>query len=349
MPTESSREPRHRPEHPTGWWAQVRYLLGRTLHEVGRDELIDEAAALTYYGLFSVFPAILALVGIVGLVASRADALDALSGMFDAVGGVSFAGVLREPLDHLGHSGGGGWALALGLIGAIWGASGFVSAFGRSLNRMTGVLEGRGAVRIIIVQLVTTLAVLALAVIIALCLIAGTSVVQSLAAPLGVSSAAVTAWTWIRPLLIATLMVVLIGLMYSSSANIRRRVFSWGGLVALLLWTVTTALASLYIATLAHFEATYGTLAAIIGLVLWLWLSNMSLLVGAEFDSELERLRRLKQGEDVESRLRPELKATEAIDRRTEQGALDILRARAIRTASRRDAAARRDASVDGR
>ncbi|MFM6973921.1 MAG: YihY/virulence factor BrkB family protein [Agromyces sp.] len=332
---------RHRPElpvrhvpEPIRRWDQFRYVLGRTLHECARDQLPDVAAGLTYYAIFAVFPALLAVFSILGLIGRSTEAAHALLELAARIGGSGAAEALRDPLHQLTASHGTGWALAIGIGGAVWGASGYVAAFGRALNRVYGVVEGRGVLRLACVRIGATVLVVFISCGAGLALSLSQELTSALQHTLHWKSTAVTLWEWGRYPLLVLLAIALVSVLYGTAGNVKREWFSWGGVTALAAWAVLTSGLSWYVSAMNPFAHTYGALGSLIAIVLWLWLSNLLLVCGAELDSELLRLRQLQLGKHVEARLDSALKATRAIEKLELASAADIRDARRIRRAT---------------
>ncbi|WP_104091628.1 YihY/virulence factor BrkB family protein [Arthrobacter sp. GMC3] len=276
-----------------------KYVAKRVLAKFGSDGCTDMAATLTYYGILSLFPAILALVSIVGLVG---QAEQTTAAMLDLVGRLTDNAVvetIRAPVEQLSRSSAAGWTLALGLVAALWSASGYVGAFSRALNRIYGVTEGRPVWKLRpALLLVTLLAVLIVAAIALLLVISG-PIARVLGDALGFGDVTVTVWDIAKWPVVAILAVVLIAVLYHFTPNVKTPKFRWisvGACVALVALTVASAGFGVYVANFSKYEKTYGTIAGMIVLLLWLWIVNLSLLLGAQVDAELERYRELRAG-----------------------------------------------------
>ncbi len=280
-------------------WAGV---LKRTVREFKDDALTDRAAALTYYGVLAIFPALLALVSVLGLVGRSAT-----QPLLDNLGRVApgpAKDIFTTAIENLQKSkGAGGILFVLGLAGAVWSASGYVAAFMRASNAIYDVEEGRpiwkkGPVRIgMTLVLVVLLAVSALAV-----ALTG-PVADQVGQVLGIGKSVVTVWDIAKWPVLLLIVSVMFALLYWASPNVKQPGFRWispGGIVAVIVWVAASAAFAFYVANFGSYNKTYGALAAVIIFLVWLWISNIAILLGAEFDAELERARRIEAGHPPE-------------------------------------------------
>ncbi len=296
------------PEGPTdvpapGWWA----VLKRTVRRFREDNMTDWAAALTYYAVLSLFPALLVLVALLGVVGQE-SAVDELVKVVEDLGSAQAAEAVRGPLEGVvANRGGAGALLGIGILGALWSASGYIGAFTRAGNVVWQVEEGRPAWKLKPFQiLVTAVAVLLLSVI-AIGLVLTGPIAESVGDAIGLGDAAVLAWQIAKWPVLALLVVLLIAMIYYLLPNVRQPRFRWvspGAVVALVVWLVASAGFAVYVAAFGSYNATYGTLGGAIVLLIWLWISNLALLLGAEFDAELERERELRSGEPAHEQIR---------------------------------------------
>ncbi|MGN6425837.1 YihY/virulence factor BrkB family protein [uncultured Leifsonia sp.] len=309
------------------------YVLKRTMRSFGQDACTDLAAGLTYFGVLALFPAMIALVSILGLVGQSQQGIDALFGMVDELAPGMLA-VVKGPIESLASSPATGWALVIGAVGAVWSASGYVGGFGRALNRVYGVQEGRSAFTLRPVQLGVTLASLVLVAIVAILLVVSGPIAEAIGRAIGLGEAAQVAWSILRWPLVIFALVLLVALLYTATPNVKQPKFRWltpGSFVAIILLGVASALFAFYVANFGSYNKTYGALAGIIVFLLWIWIANVVLLLGAELDSEIERARELVHGTVADRRLALPLKSNTAIIKAQDADAADILAARAIR------------------
>ena len=309
------------------------YVLKRTLRSFGQRACTDLAAGLTYFGVLSLFPAMIALVSILGLVGQSKAGIDALFGMVDQLA-PGMLTVVKQPIESLSSSPATGWALVIGVVGAIWSASGYVGGFGRALNRIYEVREGRSAFALRPVQLGVTVASLVLIAVVAVLLVVSGPIAEALGNAIGAGEAAKTAWSILRWPVVVVALVLLVALLYSATPNVRQPRFRWltpGAVVAIVALGIASALFAFYVANFGSYNKTYGTLAGIIVFLLWIWIANVVLLLGAVFDSEIARTRELVRGAHVEEGRALPLKSDKAIVKAEDADAADILAARAIR------------------
>ena len=281
---------------PRGSW---RSLLTRTVKEFKADNCTDLAAALTYYGVLALFPAAIALVSLVGLVGDPQRTTTTLLDIVGKLGPHSAVDTFSKPIQTLAQGHNAGIALVLGLLGALWSASGYVGAFGRASNTIYEVGEGRPFYKLRPVQVLITLVCVVLIALVALALVVTGPVAKAVGDAIGVGSAAVTVWDVAKWPVMALVVSAIFSLLYYATPNVRQPKFRWftvGGLVALLAWVVASAGFAFFVTHFSSYNRTYGSLAAVIVLLVWLWISNLALLFGAELNAELERAREIAAG-----------------------------------------------------
>jgi membrane protein len=270
--------------------------LKRTATEFSEDNLTDWAAALTYYGVLALFPALIALVSIVGLVLSPQQLSDALTTVVPG----SAAATINPVIEQIASSNGAaGFGLVLGLVGAIWSASGYVGAFTRAANVVYETPEGRKIWKLKPLQLLVTLVGVLFAAVILLAVVASGPVADAIGQALGLGSTVTTVWDIVKWPVIVVIVALMIAVLYYATPNVRLRGFRFvspGAAVALLVWAVASAVFAFYVANFGSYNKTYGTLAGVVVFLVWFWLTNVALLFGIELDAEIERTRELKEG-----------------------------------------------------
>ena len=314
------------------WW----FVARKTAHEFLRDRSPDLAAALTYYAVLALFPAAIALISLVGLVGEGRSSVDAVLDVMRDVGAGSVAGTLEPTLVELSKGTGAGWAFVLGLAGALWSASGYVGAFGRAVNEMYDVREGRPIWKLRPVTILLTAVLLVLSALTLLGLVVSGSVAEAIGSVLGVGDTTVTLWGIAKWPVMLLVVAVIVALLYWGTPNVRYPRFRWispGAATAIVAWIVLSALFGLYVSTFGSFSKTYGSLAGAIVFLLWLWLTNLALLFGAELDAELERGRELHAGLPAEAELQLEPRDTSGIEKAEERERKDVEAGREIRLA----------------
>jgi len=275
------------------WWGAIR----RTLAEYKRDNLSDWAAALTYYGVLSIFPGLLVAVSLVGLAGhSVSQSLITNTGKFAPD---SVKQILTVAIKQLQHSQSAAGIVALvGLAVAIWSASGYVAAFMRASNAIYDVPEGRPIWKTVPIRIAVTIVTLILLSASAVAVVITGSLARRVGQVLGVGSTAVTVWDIAKWPVLLVVVSFLVTLLYWASPNAKHR-FRWvtpGGMLAVVLWLIASAAFGLYVANFGAYNKTYGTLAAVIIFLVWLWISNSVILLGAELNAELERGRAILAG-----------------------------------------------------
>ncbi|MEU6258168.1 YihY/virulence factor BrkB family protein [Streptomyces sp. NPDC047043] len=270
-----------------------RAVLRRTGKELLDDELADRAAALTYYGVLSLFPALLVLVSLLGVVGrSATDRL--LDNIGDLAPGPA-RDILRDAVVQLGDSGGTGSVLAVvGLLAALWSASGYVGAFIRTSNAVYDLPEGRPVWKLTPLRLALTVTLMVLLAASALIVVFTGPLAERAGRTIGFGDAAIAVWGIAKWPVLLLLVVLMIALLYWAAPNVRGRGFRWispGSVLATLIWLAASAGFAVYAANFGSYNKTYGTLSGAIVFLVWLWLSNLAILLGLEFDAELARER----------------------------------------------------------
>ncbi|MDP9384738.1 MAG: YihY/virulence factor BrkB family protein [Actinomycetota bacterium] len=282
-----------------GSWGAV---LKRTIKEFSADKLTHWAAALTYYGILSIFPALLALVSILGLLGQSATQplIDNLSGV--APGPAKE--IVTSALENLQNAGGAaGIAFIIGLAAAIWSASGYIGAFMDASNSIWDVEEGRPIWKKIPTRLAITVAMLLMLAITAVLVVVSGPIAKQAGNLLGVGDTAVTVWNIGKWPVLLGLVSVMFALLYWAAPNVKQPGFRWvtpGGIIAVAVWILASLAFTFYVATFASYNETYGSLGGVIVFLVWLWITNIAILLGAEFNAELERGRQIEAGHPPE-------------------------------------------------
>jgi membrane protein len=275
--------------------------LKRTLLEFQEDNMTDWAAALTYYGLLSLFPALIALVSIVGLFADPVSTTRTLTEIVSNLGPNGAARTFSGPIESItAHRGTAGVLFVVGLAAAIWSASGYVGAFTRAANVIYETPEGRPFWKLRPLQLLITVVMIVLLALVLLALVFTGPVVTAVAGPLGIGSTAVDVWNIAKWPALLAVVIVMFAVLFHLTPNVRLPGFRWvtpGALLALGLWIVVSVLFALYVANFGSYDKTYGTLGGAVSLLVWMWITNLALLLGMELNAERERNRELESGE----------------------------------------------------
>jgi membrane protein len=270
--------------------------IKRTLKEFSEDNLTDWAAALTYYGVLALFPALIALLSIVGLLTDPKDLTDALTAVVPG----QAANTLNPVVEGIAASDSkAGFGLIIGIAAAVWSASGYVGAFTRAANVVYETPEGRKIWKLKPLQLLVTLIGIMFAALILAMLVLSGPVVDAVAQAIGVGDTGLTIWNVVKWPLMLVLLALMIAVLYYATPNVRLRGFKWvspGAGVAILVAIVASALFAFYVGNFSSYDKTYGALAGVVIFLIWFWLINLSLLFGIELDAEIERTKELKEG-----------------------------------------------------
>ena len=277
-------------------------ILKRTWKQFGEDQLTTWAAALTYFGILSLFPMLLALVSVLGVIgpAATQPLLDNLS----SVAPGPAKDILTNVLTNLEQNQGGSLvALIIGLAAAIWSASGYIGAFMDASNNVWDAPEGRPIWKKIPVRLGVTVVLLVLLTITSLAIVFTGPVAQKVGDIIGLGDTFVDVWGIVKWPILLLIVSFMISLLYWACPNVKQPGFPWvtpGGLLAVVLWLIASALFALYVAKFSAYNKTYGSLGGVIVFLTWLWITNIIILLGAEFNSEMERSKAIQEGHPPE-------------------------------------------------
>ena len=317
--TDQREAPDATPDSPTeltkpSW----RYVLRMTAREFSDDQCTDLAAALTYYAVLALFPAAIAILSLVGLVGQGPQTVQTLLDILESIGAGSAADTLGQPLMDLSKNQSAGFGLVTGLAAALWSASGYVGAFGRGMNRIYEIDEGRPFWKLRPTMLLVTVVTVVLTAVVALGLVLTGPAAEAVGDALGLGSAAVTAWNIAKWPVLLAVVVFIVALLYYATPNVKQQKFrfvSVGAVLAIVVWVIASALFGFYVANFSSYDQTYGSLAGVIVFLLWLWITNLALLFGAELDAELERGRELQAGMPAEETIQLPARDTRKIEK----------------------------------
>ena len=325
----------HKPDSPDDLTKQSwGYVLRKTWREFSKDQCTDIAAALTYYAVLALFPASIALMSLVGLVGQGSEAARTVLDVLRDLGAGSVAETLEPTLLELSTQQAAGTALVLGLAGALWSASGYVGSFGRAMNRMHEIAEGRPFWKLRPWMILVTVVEVVLAAAVLLALVLTGPAAEVVGNRIGLGDTAVLVWNIAKWPVLLAVVVLMVAILYYAVPNVQQPKFRWlsiGAALAILVWVLASAAFGLYVSQFSSYDKTYGSLAGVIVFLLWLWLTNLALLFGAELDSELERARELQAGIAAEERLQLPPRDTAKIEKAEAQHAEDVERGRALR------------------
>ncbi|MDQ6934430.1 MAG: YihY/virulence factor BrkB family protein [Actinomycetota bacterium] len=333
----TNREPDHpaKPEKPTDLHKQSWAYVGRkTIREFGEDQCTDLAAALTYYAVLAIFPATLALLSLLGVVGQGQKSLNTVLDVLRPMVSPSTLTSVKPTLEHLANSGGAGITLVVGILGALWSASGYVGAFSRAMNRIYEVAEGRPFWKLRPTMLIVTALSILLSAVALLILVVSGPVAKSIGNVIGLGSTAVTVWGIAKWPVLALVVVLVVALLYYATPNVKQPKFRWvspGAFLAILVWLLASVGFAFYVANFSSYNRTYGAVAGVVVALLWLWITNLALLFGAELDAELERARQLQLGLPAEEEIQLPVRDDRGIRKSRAKHEKEVARARAIR------------------
>ncbi len=225
-------------------------------------------------------------------------------------------------------------ALVIGVLAALWSASGYVGAFGRAMNRIYEIDEGRPFWKLRPIMLLLTLVAVLLAAVALLMLIVSGPVAESVGNVIGIGDAALTAWSIAKWPILGLIVIVVVGLLYYTTPNVQQPKFRWisvGAAVAIVIWVLASVGFAFYVANFGSYNKTYGSLAGVIVALLFLWITNLALLFGGELDAELERGRQLEAGIAAEEELQLPARDTRNIKKARKKRDKDVAFGRRIR------------------
>ncbi|MHC6229532.1 YihY/virulence factor BrkB family protein [Arthrobacter sp. MMS24-T111] len=311
-----------------------KYIARKTLREFSKDQCPDLAAALTYYSVLSIFPALLALVSLLGIFGDPQKTTSALLDIVQGFAPGQTVETIRPVVQDLASSSAAGFTLVLGLLTALWSASGYVGAFGRAMNRVYEVDEGRAFVKLRGTMLGVTVVNLLIVVVIAAMLVLSGPVAESVGNLIGLGGAFLTVWNIAKWPVMLVLITVAIAILYYATPNVKQPKFRWmsmGSAIALVVFLLASLAFGFYVAYSNSYNKTYGAIGGVIVALLWLWILNMSLLFGAEFDAEVERGRELQAGIKAEETIQLPPRDTKKSEKLQQQIEEDIKHGRELR------------------
>jgi len=292
---EDSRAPTSPAEMKSRSWMGV---LKRTVKEFQDDNLTDWAAALTYYGVLSIFPALLVVVSVLGLIGQSATQ-PLVDNLATAAPGPA-KDIFTSAIENLqGSRGSAGLLFVVGLLVAIWSASGYIAAFMRASNVVYDVEEGRPIWKTLPVRVGLTALLMLLTAASAVAVTLSGGLAKRAGELLGVGDTAVQVWGIAKWPVLLVLVSFMFALLYWAAPNVKQPGFRWispGSVLAVLGWIIASLAFAFYVTNFGSYNKTYGALAGPIVFLVWLWISNLVILLGAEFNAELERGRAIEAG-----------------------------------------------------
>jgi membrane protein len=310
------------------------YIAKKTLREFTKDQCPDLAAALTYYAVLSLFPALLALVSLLGVFGQAEKTTSALLEIVQRIAPGSTVDIIRQPIEEVTNSPSAGFTLVIGIVVALWSASGYVGAFARAMNRVYEVDEGRPFIKLRFTMLVVTIVNVAIVAALGAMLVLSGPVAEAVGNAVGLGDAFVAVWDIAKWPVMVLLVVAAIAILYYATPNVKQPKFRWmtmGSFIALVVFVLASLGFAFYVANFSNYNKTYGAIGGVIVMLLWLWILNMSLLFGAEFDAETERGRQLQAGIEAEDTIQLPPRDTKQSEKLQEREEEDIRRGRELR------------------
>lgn len=324
-----------KPDSPTdvgapGW----KYTASKAVREFSKDQCTDLAASLTYYAVLAIFPAMIAVFSLLGVVGQGQQTVEAILPLLKSILGESGSSTLEPVIKSLATAPGAGLALVLGLLTALWSASGYVTAFSRAMNRVYEIPEGRPIWKLRPVMLLITLVLVVMVVLVALMIVLSGPIASTIGESIGLGSTVLTVWSIAKWPVVLFLVMLIVAMLYHFTPNVKQPKFRWigvGAAIAIVAWLLVSLVFGFYIANFSNYASTYGAFAGVIIFLLWLWITNLALLFGAEVDAELERTRELLGGIAAEEEVQLPARDESEILKRERKEQADIDKGRALR------------------
>ena len=324
-----------KPDDPTDLHKpSVRYVLGKTLREFTKDQCTDIAATLTYFMVLALFPALIALVSLLGVVGEAQSTTSTVLDIVRNLGGGSVVSTIQPTVERLAAQDRAGLALVLGLVTALFSASGYVNAFSRAMNRVYEIEEGRPIWKLRPAMILVTLVMLVLVALGLLIVVVSGPVAQAIGDVVGLGGTALTVWSIAKWPVLAGMVVLAVAVLFYFTPNVKQPKFRWlsmGSIVTIVVWVIASVAFFFYVSNFSSYGNTYGALAGVIIFLLWLWITNNALLFGAEVDAEVERGRELQAGMAAEEAIQLPPRDTSKSDKTAVKAAQDVEKARALR------------------
>ena len=308
--SETVTGPTQLPRH--AWFGAIK----RSVKEFQQDNMIDWAAALTYYSMMSIFPGVVVLSALVGLAGTSAT--EPLVENVRQLAPGEAGEILTSGIEELGRSGGFAGPLAIiGLLAALWAASAYVAAFMRAANTIYEIEEGRPLWKTLPLRIALTLSMVLLLAVSLFGIVITGGISKQVGEWVGIGETGLLVWNILKWPVIAVLVSLAIAVLYWASPNVRHPGFRWltpGSVLAVVLWVLASGGFAIYVANFASYNKTYGSLAGVVVFLVWLWVTNLAVLFGAEFDAELARSERIEAGVSPEREPFLEPRDTRAMD-----------------------------------
>lgn len=293
--------------------AQWRYVVRRAWHGFIRHRGIDSAATLAFFAALTVFPASLTIVSALSLGQGEEGAARFVLDLVDSVARDETVEIIREPLTQLFSISNPLIALFIGIVLSVWSMSGYATAFGRAVNSVYEIQEGRQFVKFRALMILLSLFLLVAFGAIVVLLLTTRDAADVFAHALGFGEPWVSVWAITRWPALLGMLTLIIAVLFYATPNVHREKRRWvgvGAAFAIIVWGLATAGFGLYVSTVANYDRVYGWLGGALALLLWLYISNLALIAGVEVDAEFTRLRQLRKGIAAEEGVKLPLRDT---------------------------------------
>ncbi len=275
--------------------------LKRTIQEFQKDDILNISAGLAYYLILALFPFILALVSLMSLLSTPQFASEVL-GYFRQVMPGSVYGLIESFMQSVlkGKNPAPG-LFSVGILGTIWSVSGAFSALINALNRAYDVQESRPFWKVKGLAILMTIGLSVLIFVGVLLLILGPQIGHWIASLFGLGSIFNVVWNVMRWPVALLFLVVTVALIYYFAPDVSQP-FRWitpGGFVAVVLWVLASVAFSFYVANFGSYNKTYGSIGTVIILLLYLYISSIMVLLGAELNATLVKMKEEISGKQV--------------------------------------------------
>jgi len=296
----------------------ILYILRRAIYKFGANGGTDMAAALTYFTVLSIFPALLAIVSLLGVFGHGEESAAVILAFLKDNAPAQMYAIMEDPIKQITGDHGAGLVLLTGILSAIWSASGYTGSFGRALNTVYNVREGRPGWILKPINVLVTAMLIILVVLMILMMLLGVTVLDMVGqyVPATVDMELIKLiWLNGRWILILLMAIGLITLLYAATPNVRRYKawrLSSGAALALAGMGLGAFGFTLYANNISKYNATYGLIGGVIVMLLFIWIMNNMLLFGAHLDAEIMLMRQIIAGEDDHGHLKVQPRSTSA-------------------------------------
>lgn len=331
MSPQNTSEPETPAEIDGSSW---RLAVRRALRAFGVDECPDVAASLTFYAVLALIPATMVSFSVISLLGRGEETARVVGDVVGALMPDVSAEAVRDGIAVIADARLSGILLVFALALTLWAVARYVAALGRGMNRIYGVAEGRPVWRLKSGQLLIALVVIVCSALILAILTFTDAVAEAVGQSLGLEDATLLVWRIVRWPLLAAIVVFVLAFLYYFSPNVKPARFRWmslGAAAALAVLLIASLGFWLYVANFADYDRLYGAFAGVIVFALWLWIANMAILVGAEFDAEVQRVRQLLAGVPAETQVQVPLRDARRIAQSVRSDREEEAKARRIR------------------